>query len=166
MKVRIDWSHEGWLYSASTARFDTYALARQAATDAGFEVDNAGWLHKMLSWNWNHLAMDGYKGWEISNPAETDKYKRAPAFVKLSHRRGGDDVEVESNTLCTKWDDEAAVDFYQRDWTDDGIPYVSKGGTYRSGWWFATVAERDRFVEWLRTSELPAAKSCRIEQVL
>ena len=31
---------------------------------------------------------------------------------------------------------------------DDGIPFVSKGETYWSGWWFKTVAERDRFVAW------------------
>lgn len=165
MKVCINWDREGWLYTASTARFDTYALAKEAATLAGFEVDNAGWLHKMLSWNWNYLAMDGYKGWEISNPNEPDKYNRAPAFVKLSHTRGGTEDEVESNVLCNAWDNVAAVDFYQRDWTDDGIPFVEKGGRYWSGWWFQTVAERDRFVAWLRDSELPAAKNCRIEQV-
>lgn len=27
-------------------------------------------------------------------------------------------------------------------------PFVREGETYWSGWWFATIAERDRFVKW------------------
>ena len=56
--------------------------------------------------------------------------------------------EVESSALATKWDDIAEEPFYMRDWTDDGIPFVHEGETYWSGWWFKTVAERDRFVAW------------------
>lgn len=105
-------------------------------------ADNAGWLQKMLMWDFNKHALDGYPGWEIER-------ENSPAFVRLSHVRGKG--AVESNALCEAWDDVARARFYQRDWTDDGIPFVREGETYRSGWWFQTLAERDRFVEWLRT---------------
>ena len=100
-----------------------------------------GWKWKYPQMEWYTLSMDGYPGWEIE---EED----APAFVKLTHTRGGDGSDIESSELANGWDDIAKGHFYQRDWTDDGIPFVAEGDTYWSGWWFETVAERDRFVEW------------------
>jgi hypothetical protein len=144
MKVKIDRDREGWHFctaSMSSQRFASYPETVRQALSAGHEIDNAGWKHRLLSWNFNMHAIDGYPEWEI----ERD---RSPAFVKLAHVHGKGDVE--SNTLCNAWDDVAIVGFYQRDWTDDGIPFVRKGDTYWSGWWFATIAERDRFVEWKR----------------
>lgn len=124
-------------------RADSYPQICRAARAAGHEIQCGGWRHKMLSWNWHAHSFDGYPEWEI----ERD---RSPAFVKLTHvRRAGADVE--SSALANEWDDIATVDFYQRDWTDSGIPFVSDGTTYWSGWWFATIAERDRFVEWQRS---------------
>lgn len=107
--------------------------------------DNAGWRMKMLTWDWHRLGFDGYPGWELE-PTPGGIKSHAPTFVKLSHMRGKGDVE--SSALCTKWDDIAQVRFYQRDWTEDGIPFVREGETYWSGWWFQTIAERDRFVAW------------------
>lgn len=152
MKVRIDRDRDtGWHFGAEGMKsdpFPSYPDAKRHALAAGHELDNAGWSHRMLMWNWHQHAMDGYLGWEIENPTEASKYDRHPAFVKLTHVHGK--KEVESHVLAAAWDDVATVDFYQRDWTDDGLPTVSNGDTYWSGWWFATVAERDRFVEWQR----------------
>lgn len=89
---------------------------------------------------WHRLSLDKYPGWEL----ESDD---CPAFIKLTHVRG--EGEVESRELADKWDDEARVHFYQRDWTEDGIPFVHKGETYWSGWWFETIEERDRFLAWI-----------------
>lgn len=160
MQVRIDCDKRlkerggteyegGWYYESSGLKSDRYGSYGEAvgeAQRAGHEVDNAGWKRKLLMWNWNSHAMDGYPGWEIENAAETDKYSRHPAFVKLSHVRGKG--EVESTQLCNDWDDIAQGSFYQRDWTDSGIPFVNENEVYWSGWWFETVAERDRFVAW------------------
>lgn len=133
----VDWK--------SAERWPTYAAARAAIVAAGHEHDNAGWKRQMLSWNFNHHGMDGYPGWEH----EGMEYDRpVPAFVKLTHVRGKSGSAVESHDLANAWDDIAEVDFYQRDWTDDGIPFCSEGEVYWSGWWFATIAERDRFVRW------------------
>lgn len=135
----------GWYFESASMksnRFATYGEAKSAAVAAGHEIDNAGWRHKMLMWNWHSLSFDGYTGWEI------EQGERSPAFVKLTHTRGTGDVE--SSALCNAWDDVAQVDFYSRDWTDDGIPFVREGDTYWSGWWFATIAERDRFLAWYK----------------
>jgi hypothetical protein len=142
MKVRIEGDRDGWHFTTASMKSDHYASYPEAvrqAKSAGHEIDNAGWLHKLLSWNFNMHAMDGYPEWEIER-------ERSPAFVKLTHVRGKG--EVESSSLANAWDDVAMVDFYQRDWTDDGLPFVHEGDTYWSGWWFQTIAERDRFVEW------------------
>lgn len=98
-----------------------------------------GWAWKYPMMEWHKLSIDGYPGWEKED-------EDVPAFVKLEHTRGKGDVE--SHVLAVAWDDVAKVHFYQRDWTEDGIPFVSEGSTYWSGWWFQTVEERDRFLEW------------------
>ncbi len=107
-----------------------------------------GWKQKLGTMDWHDVCLDGYPGWEM----ETVEGKPVPAYVKLTHTRG--EGTVESSTLANKWDDIANEPFYTRDWTDDGIPFVHKGGTYWSGWWFKTVAERDRFVVWQESSGL------------
>lgn len=156
MKVKIDcdkrrkeWGSDeyegGWYYDQNGARFETYAKVKAAAIYAGHEIDNAGWKHKLLMWNWHSHCMDGYPGWEIENPGETDKHSRHPAYAKLTHinkkTKGSDE-------LCNAWDDIAEADFYQRDYSYDGSVFVSEGDAYGSGWWFETIAERDRFLKW------------------
>jgi hypothetical protein len=157
MKVKIDCDKRlkerggteyegGWYYENAglkSDRYQSYSEAMRQARSAGHEVDNAGWKHKLLMWNWHSHAMDGYPGWEQA----TVEYDRpCPAFAKLTHKMGKGDPE--SSKLCNAWDDVAAVGFYQRDWTDDGIPFVNKDEVYWSGWWFETIAERDRFLAW------------------
>lgn len=112
--------------------------------------DNAGWLKKMLVWDWTDVVLAKYQGWQID--MEQKRWPdRTPAFVKLTHVRRSSRHEVESRVLCVAWDDVAEVRFYQRDWTDDGIPFVRDGDTYWSGWWFQTCTDRDRFLEWLKS---------------
>jgi hypothetical protein len=118
----------------------TYYDVKHLALAAGHEIDSAGWRHKLLMWNWHNHAMDGYPA-GISNT-------RSRLRSSSSHKRGK--AKLSLGSCANAWDDIAEVDFYQRDWTDDGIPSVGKGGMYWSGWWFATIAERDRFVAWER----------------
>lgn len=143
VKVKIDHDRDGWHYYNDCLKsipIETYPKAIRLAIADGYEVDNAGWLHLLLSWNFHNHVLDGYPEWEIEG--------RNPAFVKLSHKREFG-AGVESHQLAVEWDDIATVDFYQRDWTSDGIPFVQDGETYWSGWWFATIDERDRFLSWV-----------------
>lgn len=105
-------------------------------------ANKGGWLFKMSSFDWHPHCLDGYPGWELET-------LDCPAFVKLTHTRGPSGSDVESNVLATKWDDLAEVEFYQRDWTSSGIPFVNEGEEYWSDWWFATIAEKDRFLDYL-----------------
>jgi len=153
-EVRIDRDRDGWHYfnedgTLKSAAIKSYPEAVRRAAADGHKVNNAGWNHRLLSWNWHNHSFDRYPGWEI----EKDN---VPAFVKLSHKRGGYNSEVESAEISKAWDDIATGDFYQRDWTDDGIPLVREGVTYWSGWWFETISERNRFVEWCRANHADA----------
>jgi hypothetical protein len=127
--------------------FDTYAEVVAAARAAGHYVDLGGWRRRMLSWNHTSHSLQGYPGWEVESYANGRPDRPRPAWCKLEHvRRQGQDVE--SHVICAAWDDIAEADFYQRDWTDSGIPFCSDKEVYSSGWWFATIADRDRFVAW------------------
>ena len=127
------------VYDMKSDRFATLAEVRAAAVNAGHEINNAGWKHKLIMWNWHAHSFDGYPGWELE--------AGHPAWCKLEHvnKRG-----ASSDDLCNAWDDVALVDFYQRDYSYDGSVFVNKGEAYGSGWWFATIAERDRFLAWVR----------------
>jgi hypothetical protein len=146
MKIKIDRDHTigGWIYFVvggfKSDPVASYPAAKRAAVAAGHEVDNGGWLHRLLMWQFQSHALDGYPEWEIER-------EKSPAFVRLAHQRG-EVGAIESHALASAWDDVAEVDFYQRDWTSDALPTVAKGDTYWSGWWFATIAERERFLKW------------------
>lgn len=168
MKVKIDSDKRlkerggteyegGWFYATykrvegqppefdmKSERFQTYSEAKMRAVEAGHEVDNAGWKHKLLMWNWHSHSLDGYPGWELEGPGPGE-YHAHPAYAKLEHVNK---KTKSSDELCNAWDDVAEVDFYQRDYSYDGSVFVADGDRYGSGWWFATVAERDRFLVW------------------
>lgn len=75
------------------------------------------WRAALPSWVWHGMSLDGStEGW---------------LFIKLSHT--GSDT---SRKIASEWDDVATGLFYYRDWTDSTLPFVAKGETYRSGFWF------------------------------
>lgn len=131
----------------SADRWPTYGDAKRAVAERGHELDNAGWKFRLLMWHFHSHSFDGFPGWEHEKIVHGQS---VPAFVKLMHKRGKSGTDVESHALASAWDDVAEVDFYQRDWTGSGIPFVEGGEAYYSGWWFATIAERDRFVQWAK----------------
>jgi hypothetical protein len=87
---------------------------------------NAGWIKRVLMWNWHWIALDGYPGWDLVGEVND----RHPPFVKLAIVKGKDrparDIEIE--------------------WTSDGIPFVHDGETYHAGFWFEKLADREAFV--------------------
>lgn len=162
MKVKIDRLAQrqgtsaffGWYYftvgsdgswNFKRGPFATYPDTVRRALAEGHEVDNGGWRHRLLMWQWQGHCFDGYPEWETQLYMENGE-QRAPAFVKLAHTRG--DGRVESHALAAAWDDVTTVGFYQRDWTSDALPFVNQGETYWSGWWFQTKAAREQFVQW------------------
>lgn len=164
MKVKIDRDRDGWFYAAysdvkkdehnfplldmKSSFYKTFYDCKRAALLNSHEISNGGWNHKMLMWNFNGHGIDGFPEWEIE-----DHDLRVPAYIKLTHIRRTKETNIESSELCIAWDSIAEVDFYQRDWTSDGIPFVNESEKYYSGWWFQTIKERDRFFKWCNESE-------------
>lgn len=116
--------------------------------------ENLGFRWKLISWHWHDLVGDKCPGWEMIG--DVTSWSAHPPFVRLEHVRGAEGTEVESAELRNAWDDIANGPFYQRDWTDDGIPWVNAGDRYWSGWWFATRAEAERFRAWHGAREIVA----------
>jgi hypothetical protein len=56
-KVKIDRvDRDGWRFFVPDVfisdPYPTYPQAKRAAIAVGYEIDNAGWRHKLLSWQW------------------------------------------------------------------------------------------------------------------
>lgn len=173
VKVCIDSDHDGWYYFVRPETYNdpipesaktrlplgkTFDDIWQLALDNGHEISNAGWKRKLLSWNWYGICLDGYPGWELEGGN--------PAWCRLEHVNSNTAWNGEpgehagtprSKDLQNFWDDLAKVHFYSRDYSYDGSFSVGNGEKYGSGWWFRTVAERDRFLAWV-TECFPTVK--------
>lgn len=167
MKVSIDNDRDGWYWFVQpendpdwriadkdkSARARTYDEILEHVAKAGYEVDNAGWRQKLLSWNWHSIALDRYPGWAIEHGA--------PPWCRIEHvngdtweggkRKTDRPATKSSYDVANAWDNIAETQFYTRDISYDGSCSVMNGEPYGSLWWFRTVAERDRFLAWLAT---------------
>jgi hypothetical protein len=102
--------------------------------------DNGGWIKRLLMWNWHWTSLDGWPGWDVVNAGDA----KHPPYVEL---RIVKDTGKSSQMIASEWDDVATGLFYSRDFTDDGLPYVRAGDTYRAGFWFQKTADRDAFIQ-------------------
>lgn len=167
-KVSIDNDRDGWFWYIApdqrdpdwrladkdkSPRAKTYDEILQHATAAGYEINNGGWKQKLLSWNWHGIGFDRYPGWAIEHGA--------PPWCRIEHvngdtwecgKRASDRSATKSSgDVANAWDDIAETQFYTRDISYDGSCSVMNREPYGSLWWFRTVAERDRFLAWLKT---------------
>ncbi len=86
------------------------------------------WRAALPSWVWHSVALAGYPDW--------DRVGDAPPFVMLKHSESD-----ASRKAATKFDDDAIGLFYYRDWTSSGIPFLSSGEMYWSGFWFQKMSD-------------------------
>jgi hypothetical protein len=112
-------------------------MGKTAVVGAGPMAD-LGWKRYVGTQDWFCVVLDGFPGWEL-NPATREPY-RADLSVTKGRDRHSRDIAVEFDEIATG-------PFYWRDWTDDGLPFVSDGETYRSAFWFARRADFDVFVK-------------------
>lgn len=101
--------------------------------------DNAGWKRKVLMWNWHQITLAEWPGWDLIG----FRPEWHPPFVELTIVNGKDKP---SRDIANEWDDLATGLFYCRDWSLDGSVSVCDGETYRAGFWFERVADRDAFL--------------------
>lgn len=141
--VRVEWE-----YVDSPARHRAHKECggevvlhdgRPKCLRCGVIDSNAGWIKRLLMWNWHWCSLDGWPGWHIIG----EGHEKHPPFVQLTITSG---EGKSSHTIASEWDDLAKGLFYHRDWTDSGIPCVSKNEQYRAGFWFEKIEDRDAFV--------------------
>lgn len=100
---------------------------------------NAGWIKKMLVWDWRDLCLDGYPGWDL---VESNGI-RHPPFIRLAIRNK---IDKSSEDIAREFDGLAKGRFYSRDWSRDGSPSVGEGETYDAGWWFQITQDAYDFI--------------------
>ncbi len=108
------------------------------------------WNRKVPMWDWHTLQIHGYPGWEL----ETHSDGEHPAFFHLSCVVGDG---PQSRELAVEFDDIAQGQFYYRDWTDDGIPFVRDKETYQARFWFQKSSDRERFAKLVESKHFAIA---------
>ena len=82
------------------------------------------------------LFLSGFPKWDMDG--------EMPHNVEFTVRKG---VDRSSRDIAIEWDDIGKGKFYYQDWTDDNIPFVREGETYRSSFWFQKASDAKKFVE-------------------
>ncbi len=101
---------------------------------------NAGWIKKVLTWDWHEVSMAGYPGWDLVESGG----EKHPPFVKLAIRNKKD---KSSEDITREFDDVAKGRFYGRDWSRDGSVFVRDNEVYDAGWWFQ---KREDAIEFMK----------------
>jgi len=99
------------------------------------------WKRAIPMWDWHELIFAGYPGWE-----KPDGEK--PASVSETFISG---VTKKSIEVASAWDDIGEGQFYWRDFTESGIPFVHDGESYQSIFWFQYERDAVKFAEWVKT---------------
>jgi hypothetical protein len=84
------------------------------------------WNKKLLMCDFYDVQFKGYPNW---NKLDRDN----PYYVV---RESIHKVDKSSHELDVEFDDIAKGQFYSRDWTKSGIPFIDEGEIYWSGFWF------------------------------
>ena len=95
----------------------------------------ADWNRMLAIDQFYGLQVAGYPGWNLTegHPATVGPF----VVVKGSG--------PSSREMAVAFDDVATGNFYYRDWTDSGLPFVAGGGAYRSCFWFQYTADAQLF---------------------
>jgi len=101
---------------------------------------NWDWRNMLPSSIFHAMLLDGMPGWE----RDSGIYQ-----VRFSIIKG----VSSSRQIATWWDDLATGQFYYRDFTDSGLPFVDDGEVYKSSFYFQFKHDAIRFTEWLETGE-------------
>lgn len=120
---------------------------------------NAGWIKKLLMWDWHEVVQDGYPGWDlVGEGIDIDEalrervvvalagggHHKHPPFVKLAIKNK---VDKSSEDISREFDDIATGRFYSRDWSRQGSPFVHDGEVYDAGWWFQKREDAYTFIK-------------------
>jgi hypothetical protein len=92
------------------------------------QMPSERWTWKLLlpSQTYYSLELDGWPGWEKPNG---ESVTTISFTIVKGHGK-------ESRDMALLWDDQGHGQFWYRDFTDSGLPYVEDGEEYRSRFWF------------------------------
>ena len=98
------------------------------------------------NWDWNKaLPMDVWHGIALDKFPEWEKPNgEIPTSVFLSVEKGKD---KSSRDLAIETDDWCKGNFYYRDWTQSGLPFVDEGEIYNSRFWFQFQVDAEEFAK-------------------
>lgn len=110
-------------------------------------VEQWDWNRKLPMWDWYTVLLAGYPEWE-----KPDGETPASALISVKN-----DTDKSSHDLAVEVDDWCKGQFYYRDYTDDGIPFVNEGEVYKSRFWFQFVPDAEEFWKRYGGREQPSA---------
>lgn len=96
-------------------------------------------------WDWkralpcdifHQVSLIEYPGW--------DRQDGQVLYVKLRLQKN---KTKSSRDIAIAFDDMAINNFYYRDHTNSGLPFLSNDEIYHSSFWFSRLKDRDRFLE-------------------
>ena len=137
-QVHLELNSERQRVHANCGGGVTLENGRPKCHRCGAVDDNAGWIRRLLMWNWHWLSFDGWPGWDSTG----EGHERHPPAVTLTIVKGKDRM---ASDIEREYDDEPGGLFYHRDVTDDGLPFLRDGESYRAIFWFERTADRDAF---------------------
>lgn len=98
---------------------------------------NAGWIKKVLMWDWYEIQLAGYPGWDLVDPGRG--YDKHPPCVRLGiHTR----TDKSSRDVDREFDDIATGRFYSCDFSRDGSSTF-----YDAKWWFQKREDAYAFIK-------------------
>ena len=102
------------------------------------EKKGSGWSKMLQSWVYHDIYIKwGLPGWELGHNGYQLEVRCA--FV---HGEG-----LQASAIARQWDDTSRGQFYYRDHTDDGIPFVREGDVSLSSFAFQLSTDYLSFIE-------------------
>lgn len=97
------------------------------------------WNKKITSWDWHQLVLDGCPNWDTPS-YEGDHPVPASILLTIKNK-----VDRSSKDIAIEVDDWCEGNFYYRDFTSNGLPFISTGDSYNARFWFQLAVEAEEF---------------------
>lgn len=101
-------------------------------------MNNWDWNKMITSWDYYELVHLEWPGWN------KDPNTNQPYFSNFSILKG---TQKSSREIAIEWDDLSEGNFWHRDFTESGLPFVDDGESYNTMFVFQFKRDWERFEE-------------------